>query len=39
LTLIYITLATAGGHDDEAAHEAHAVPAHGAPAPASGHAD
>jgi F-type H+-transporting ATPase subunit a len=39
LTLIYITLATAGGHDDEEAHEAHGVAGHGAPAVASGHAD
>lgn len=38
LTLIYITLATAGGHDEEA-HEAHGVAAHGAPAAAAGHAD
>jgi F-type H+-transporting ATPase subunit a len=39
LTLIYITLATAGGHDEEEAHEAHGVAGHGAPAVASGHAD
>lgn len=36
LTLIYITLATAGGHDEE---EAHGVAGHGAPVAASGHAD
>ena len=38
LTLIYITLATAGGHDEEA-HDAPVVVGHGAPVPASGHAD
>ena len=39
LTLIYITLATAGGHEDEEAHEARGAVRHGAPAAASGHAD
>jgi F-type H+-transporting ATPase subunit a len=39
LTLIYITLATAGGHDEEEAHDAHGVAGHGAPAVAAGHAD
>lgn len=38
LTLIYITLATAGGHDEEE-HGAHEAVAHGAPAVAAGHAD
>jgi F-type H+-transporting ATPase subunit a len=39
LTLIYITLATAGGHEDEETHGAPGVVGHGAPVPASGHAD
>ncbi len=36
LTLIYITLATEGGHDDEETHDA---VGHGAPVAAAGHAD
>jgi len=39
LTLIYITLATADGHEDEEVHEARGAVGHGAPASAAGHAD